>query len=82
MSTINPFSQISLREIPTWVKVLSEDTNDKSEILNDLKLIDDLLVLQKSQSLLNRKRGLKTILEARIGQELNHKVSNLNKKGK
>ena len=51
-------------------------------MLAELNLIDDLLTLQKSQSLLTRKRGLKTMLEARIGKELGHKVPNLNTIGK
>ena len=57
-----------------------EGITDKEEILNDLILIDDLLVLQKSQSLLNRKKNLKAQLEARIGIELGHKPKNLNRK--
>lgn len=73
------FRQISIRELPTWVKVLREDgITDKIEMLAELTLIDDLLTLQKSKSLLNRKRNLKTQLEARIGQELGHKPVNLN----
>lgn len=78
--SINPFNCISLRELPTWVKVLQEDTNDKEEILKDLELIDDLLTLMKEQSLLTRKRNLKTQLEARIGKSLGHKTPNLNRK--
>jgi hypothetical protein len=75
------FSQISIRELPTWMKVFRmEGITDKEEILNDLILIDDLLVLQKSQSLLNRKKNLKAQLEARIGIELGHKPKNLNRK--
>lgn len=75
------FRQISIRELPTWVKVFREDgVTDKAEILADLTLIDDLLTLQKSQSLLNRKRNLKSQLEGRIAQELGHKLVNLNTK--
>jgi hypothetical protein len=83
MDTINPFSVIALRELPTWVKVYKNDgvTNAK-EIMNELALIDDLLIISKTHSLLNRKRGLKTMLEARISKELNHKTINLNTKGK
>jgi len=73
------FTIIQQHELPTWVEVFAnEGINDPVTILNDLKLIDDLLVLQKSQSLLTRKVRLKTILEARIGKELGHKVPNLN----
>jgi hypothetical protein len=74
------FSQIAIRELPTWIKVLrSQGITNKEEILKELTLIDDLLTLQKSpQSLLNRKRNLKSQLEARIGMELGHRTKNLN----
>ena len=78
---MSSFRQISIRELPTWVKVLQQDPDaitDKFELLAELNLIDDLLTLQKSQSLLNRKRNLKAQLEARIGLELGHNVPNLN----
>jgi hypothetical protein len=76
------FSQIQIRELPTWVKVLqkSPDIKSKQDMLDELELIDDLLVLQKSQSLLTRKKNLKTQLEARIGKHLGHKFPNLNVK--
>jgi len=73
------FQQISIRELPTWIKVFqAEGITDKMEILADLNLIDDLLTIQKSQSLLTRKRNLKAQLEARIAHELGHKTPNLN----
>ena len=78
---MSSFRQISIREIPTWVKVLQQEPaaiTDKFELLAELNLIDDLLTLQKAQSLLNRKRNLKAQLEARIGLELGHNVPNLN----
>jgi len=73
------FIQISIRELPTWIKVLKKDPNMKTaeDILKELTLIDDLLVLQKSQSLLTRKRGLKDQLEARIAKELGFTTPNL-----
>ena len=74
------FNQIAIRELPTWVKVLKEDGLSKEEMLNELTLIDDLLTLQKSQSLLSRKKNLKAQLEARIGYELGHQIPNLNRK--
>jgi hypothetical protein len=80
---MSSFRQISIRELPTWVKVLQQDPNsitDKVELLAELNLIDDLLSLQKAQSLLSRKRNLKAQLEARIGLELGHNVPNLNTK--
>jgi|GEM_PF-1844704 len=79
MSSINGFNQISLRELPAWIKVYRNDgVIDKNEILKDLILIDDLLTLQKSQSLLNRKRNLKNQLEARIAYDLGYNSENLN----
>lgn len=76
---MSSFKQIQIRELPTWVKVLQQyGITDKAEMLAELNLIDDLLTLQKSQSLLNRKRNLKAQLEARIGKELGHNFANLN----
>lgn len=76
---MSAFKQIQIRELPTWVNVLKENgIFDKVEMLAELNLIDDLLTLQKSQSLLNKKRNLKAQLEARIGLELGHNVPNLN----
>lgn len=73
------FNQITIRELPVWIKVFQkEGITDKSEILSELTLIDDLLILQKAKALLNRKKNLKQQLEARIGQELGHKTANLN----
>lgn len=71
-SNLSDFSCISILELPTWVKVLkaSEDINTPLEMLQELTLIDDLLVIMKSQSLLRRKRGLKEQLDLRIAYEL------------
>lgn len=74
------FQQIAIRELPTWVNVLKAEGLTKEDMLADLELIDDLLVLQKSKSLLNRKKNLKAQLEARIGLSLGHKADNLNRK--
>lgn len=77
------FNQIQIRELPSWVKALQMEPDpitDKEEMLDMLNLIDDLLTLQKKQSLLNRKKNLKAQLEARIGFELGHKTTNLNTK--
>ena len=79
----NPFSQIQIRELPTWLSVLREHgMTDPEEIFEELTLIDDLLILVKSQSLLNRKHRLKDQLEARIGLSLGHKIPNLNTKNR
>ena len=78
---MNSFRQISIRELPAWVKVLQQEPNaitDKAELLAELNLIDDLLTLQKAQSLLNQKKNLKAQLEARIRLELGHNFLNLN----
>ena len=77
---MNGFKQISIRELPTWMKVFRQHSMNKEEMLADLELIDDLLVLLKSKSLLNRKKNLKSQLEARIAFELGHKTVNLNTK--
>lgn len=75
------FQVITLRELPTWIKVYKRDgVTDPGEILQDLTLIDDLLTLQKSASLLTRKKNLKAQLEARIGYELGHATPNLNRR--
>lgn len=72
MSELFGFRQIETREIPTLVRVFKADGSSTEEILNDLQLIDDLLVLQKSQSLLRRKRNLKAQFDARIGLEFGY----------
>ncbi|MFV0470013.1 MAG: hypothetical protein ACK5MK_13940 [Dysgonomonas sp.] len=36
------------------------------ETLEDMELIDDLLVIMKSKSLLNKKQGLKRLISGRI----------------
>jgi len=79
---VGEFSQITTLELPVWVRVMKAENKKitAEELLSELTLIDDLLVLQKSQSLLSRKRGLTSMLEARIGKELGHKVPNMNRK--
>lgn len=80
---MSTFKQIQIRELPTWVNVLKENgIFDKVEMLAELNLIDDLLTLQKSQSLLNRKRGLKDQLEARIAFEIGLPFKNQNTRKK
>jgi hypothetical protein len=72
------FNLIELRELPTWVEVLKQQGKTPEEMLADLTLIDDLLVLQKSKSLLLRKKSLKIQMDARIGVELGYPSINLN----
>ena len=43
----------------------------------DFELIQDLVTLQKSKSLLNRKRGLKIDIEARIEESLKKNNKNV-----
>jgi len=71
-NSLSNFNCISIRELPTWVQVLQaeEPKPDKLEILQDLTLIDDLLIIMKSQSLLRKKRNLKNQLERRIDFDL------------
>lgn len=65
------FVNIPIRDLPVWIKVFKKDgITSAEEIQKELTLIDDLLTLQKSQSLLNRKSRLKDQLEDRIGAEL------------
>lgn len=71
------FANIPLRDLPLWVKVFrNEGIASAEEMQRELTLIDDLLTLQKSQSLLKRKRRLKDQLEDRIGAELGLRSSN------
>lgn len=64
-------ANIPIRDLPIWVKVFKQDgLTSAEEVQKELTLIDDLLTLQKSQSLLKRKRRLRDQLEDRIGAEL------------
>ncbi len=74
------FANIPIRDLPIWVKVFKQDGITSAEqIQQELTLIDDLLTLQKSQSLLKRKRRLRDQLEDRIGAELGLKPTYHNK---
>lgn len=65
------FANIPIRDLPIWVKVFKkEGISSAEEIQKELTLIDDLLTLRKCRSLLNRKKGLRDLLEARISCEL------------
>ena len=57
---VTGFNCIATRELPTWIKVLkaSDDIHSPQDMLQELNLIDDLLTIQKTQSLLRRKRNL------------------------
>lgn len=71
---VTGFNCIATRELPTWIKVLklSDDIHSPQDMLQELNLIDDLLVLQKSQCLMRRKRktDLKLLIDKRIEYDL------------
>lgn len=70
------FTEIKGKEIVILAKIIKngyinedgEVVKEKSleETLEEMELIDDLLVIMKSASLLNKKRGLKRTLSGRI----------------
>lgn len=60
---------MNAKDIMIFVKANKNGFTAK-EITDDIKLIDDLLVLQKCQSLLRRKRNLKTQIDQRLGLEI------------
>lgn len=60
---------MNAKDIMIFVKANKKEFTAK-EITDDIKLIDDLLVLQKCQSLLRRKRNLKTQIDQRLGLEI------------
>ena len=70
------FNEIKGKEILIMAKSISTDHyNEDGELikgksmedtLEDMELIDDLLVIMKSKSLLNKKQGLKRLLSGRI----------------
>ena len=74
------FTEIKGKEIVIMAKIIKNGyTNEEGEIikgksleetLEEMELIDDLLVIMKSKSLLNKKRGLKRILSGRIEMSL------------
>lgn len=72
------FEQIQLKELNTWINVLKQEGKTTEEMLDDLTLIDELLILQKSKSLLLRKKSLKTQMDVRIGVECGYQSINLN----
>lgn len=51
--------------------VLRESGSDSAEEINqELTLIDDMLSIQKSKSLLNKKKGFKQAIKGRIALEV------------
>lgn len=70
------FSVIKLNEVAIFVKNMSQDRLDddgklidpltKEEMLDTLELIDNMLVVMKYKSLLNKKRNLKKMIKGII----------------
>lgn len=42
------------------------EPKSKEEVLEDIELIDDLLSIMKSKMLLNKKKGLKAVIDGRL----------------
>lgn len=75
------FSSITPEEMAIWLEVLTTERvseegtvypamTDAKEIYNELKLIDNLLTVQKSKSLLNKKHGYKKIIAGIIAHQM------------
>lgn len=65
------FTNISHNELPVLAQTIQKETNDTTKTLADLELIDDLLVIMKSKSLMNRKSPtLKKQIESRLHLEV------------
>lgn len=70
------FKNIKLEEVLIFAKQGIEgfktDDGDvvkaksKEEVLEDIELIDDLLSIMKSKMLLNKKKGLRAVIDGRI----------------
>lgn len=60
---------VNAREAMIFIKANKKDSNAK-ELLADIHLIDDLLVLQKTKSLLRKKRNLKSQIDIRMNIEV------------
>lgn len=70
------FKNIKLEEVLIFAKQgiqgFTTDDGDvveqksKEEVLEDIELIDDLLSIMKSKMLLNKKKGLKAVIDGRL----------------
>lgn len=70
------FTNIKIEEVLIFAKQgtqgFTTDDGDvvepksKEEVLEDIELIDDLLTIMKSKMLLNKKRGLKAVIDGRL----------------
>ena len=65
------FNSILITELPAFISAFHvEGINDPAVMLSTLSFIDDLLTIQRSKSLLNRKHSLNVMLDKRIGLEV------------
>jgi len=66
MKELNVITRPKEKEI--MIKSIIENSENPTVegVYEELKLIDDLLVIMKSKSLLNKKQGLKRLLSGRI----------------
>lgn len=74
------FREIKLQEAAVLAQVITTDHTDEcgntikgkdlNGCLKEMELIDDLLSIMKSKSLLNKKRGLKRVISGRIEMSL------------
>jgi hypothetical protein len=70
------FTNIKIEEVLIFAKQgiqgFTTDDGDivepktKEEVLEDIELIDDLLSIMKSKMLLNKKKGLKAVIDGRL----------------
>jgi len=80
---MNPFYHITTEELPLLAKTLKKETisddgtrypeRSNEDTLETLELIDDLLSIRKSKSLMMKKRGYQVALSKRIEQYLKEK---------
>ena len=60
------FTNINLKEAVLLAKTINQTAKNTQEVLEDMTLIDDLLSIMKSKSLMNKRHKLKNQLSARI----------------
>jgi hypothetical protein len=72
------FSEIKTRDLPVWMEVFKGESPEV--VLKELHLIDRLLIIQKTHTLLGRKKGLKKQLAGMIDNYLGHEMEDLNRK--
>lgn len=70
MNELSVITRPMEKEIMIKSIIENSDNPTAESVFNDLKLIDDLLVIMKSKSLLNKKKGLKRLISMRIEMEI------------